>query len=393
MFARNLQFLEAEEHRLLRETVRRFARQRVEPVAEEIDRSDRFPRDLFAELAQLGLTGIVIPEEYEGFGEDVVAAVVVLEELSRYSPALALSLLAHAILGGHNIALWGNEEQKRRYLPKIARGEWIAGMAITEPNAGSDVYAIQTTARREDDHFVLNGSKIFITNAAVADVLVVYALTDDPAKTRDFMSAFIVETAWPGVEVTKSFEKMGMRGSPTGQLFLDQVKVPAENLLGTYGKGFLQLMKSFQLERIAIAAQGTGIAIEALNWMVRHAHERRQFGRPIAEFQLVQHKIARIAAQLDTVRTYLYQVAAHYTPEEDLRFEAATVKLLASQLAVEAGLEAIQVLGGYGYTHEYPVERLMRDAKLLEIGAGTSEIMEVILAKNLMKQVQQGGGL
>ncbi len=393
MFGRTLSFLEAEEHRLLRETVRRFAQQHIEPVAEEIDRTDRFPRDLFQEMATLGLTGIVIPEEYGGLGEDVVAAVVVLEELSRYSPAVALSLLAHAVLGGHNIALWGNEEQKQRYLPKIARGEWIAGMAITEPNAGSDVYSIQATARREGDHYVLNGSKIFITNAAVADVLVVYALTDHPAETRDFMSAFIVETAWPGVEVTKSFEKMGMRGSPTGQLFFDGVRVPQENLLGTYGKGFLQLMKSFQLERLTIAAQGTGIALQALEWMIRHATERQQFGKPIADFELIQHKIARTAAQLDAVRTYLYQVAAHYSPEVDLRFESATAKLLASQLAVEAGLEAIQVLGGYGYTREYPVERLMRDAKLLEIGAGTSEIMEIILARNVIKQYQKGGSL
>ncbi len=386
MFGRNLSFLESEEHRLLRETVQKFVQDRIAPVAEEIDASDRFPEELFREMADLGLLGLMVSEQYGGFGHDALAAVIVLEEISRQSPAVGLSLLAHAILCAHNLDRWGTPELKERYLPDLVSGKRLGGMAITEPNAGSDVYSITTQAVDQGDFFVLNGSKIFITNAAVADVLVVYALTDQ-GHPRESMSTFVVETHWEGVSVTKSFEKMGMRGSPTGVVYFDQVKIPKENLLGTRNRGFYQLMKSFEIERITISAQGLGIALQSLEWILHHALERKQFGKQLADFEMIQDKIAQIAAQIDSLRTYLYLVAREYDPEADLRFEAATAKLLISKLAVESALEAIQVLGGYGYTREYPVERLMRDAKLLEIGAGTSEIMKLILARDLIGKI------
>lgn len=376
-------FLE-EEHILLRDTVRRFARERVSKIAERIDREDEFPEEIFKEMASLGLTGILIPEEYGGAGVDLLSAVIVLEELARESASVALILLAHSVICGYNIVIYGNEELKKKYLPRIASGEVIGGFAVTEPNAGSDVLSIQTTAHYRDGYYYINGSKIFITNGPVADVIVVYAKTD-PEAGRDGITSFIVEKDFPGFSRSETIEKMGFRGCPTGILYFEDMKVPEENVLGELNKGYYQMVKNFEIERIIISAIGTGIALSALSWQVRHANERKQFGKLIKDFELIQEKIAETGSMLDMLRTYLFALAKYYTEEKDFRMESASIKLLSGLHAVKSSLEAIQVLGGYGYTKEYPVERFFRDSKLLEIGAGTSEIMKIIIARRLLK--------
>lgn len=389
MFGRNISLIEKEEHRILRETVRKFVESKIEPIASKIDHEDRFPKELFQALGQQGFTGIMVSERYGGLGHDVITALIVLEEISRSSPAVGLSLLAHSILCGHNIDRWGSDYLRDKYLGGIASGSIVGGMAITEPDAGSDVYSIQTTAERHNGKYVLNGSKIFITNAEIADILVVYAITGQ-GRASESMSSFVVEMDAPGVTVAKSFEKLGMRGSPTGVVYFDSVEIPETNLLGTENNGFYQLMKSFEIERITISAQGIGIAQKSLEWILNHSLERKQFSQKLAEFEIIQEKIARISGYIDMVRSYLYFVASKYDSEVDLRFEAATAKYFSAKLAVEASLEAIQVLGGYGYTKEYPVERFLRDAKLLEIGAGTTEIMAIIMARDILKKHSEG---
>jgi len=385
MFGDLVRSLEEEDHRILRETVKRFVAEEVAPRAEKIDRDDEFPRDLFSKASEIGLTGMLIPEEYGGIGTDAISACIILEEVSKESASFALSLLAHSILCAHNIAVNGNEEQKQKYLPGLASGEIIGAMAITEPGAGSDAAGIITRAQKDQNgNYLLNGNKIFITNAPVADVVVVYAKTE-PELGKKGISSFIVERDFEGFSTPKGFEKMGMRGSPTGEIVLENCKVPAQNLLGEYNKGYFQLMKSFEIERLTISAISTGIALSSLRWMVQHARERKQFGVPISDFQMIQKKIADSSSNLEVLRTYLYFLAKNYDRKKDFRFESAGVKVLTSELGVRIGLDAIQVLGGYGYTKEYPVERYMRDAKLMDIGAGTSEIMRLILALTLLR--------
>jgi len=375
----------SEEHKLLRETVRKFVKERIAPVASEIDEKDEFPENLFKEMAGLGFTGILVPEEYGGFGDDLLSAVIVLEEISRESASLALSLLAHSVLCAHPIMRFGNEKQKKKYLPKLASGEIIGGLAITEPDAGSDTASIKTIAKEKTDRFIICGSKIFITNGSIADVLILYAKTS-PEKERKGISAFIYETKSPGFSVSKKFEKIGMRGSPTAGLFFENSPCSKENLLGEKDKGFDILVKCFEVERITIAAISTGIAISALEWQIGHSRERKQFGAPIGNFEMIQQKIADDSANLEVIRTYLYLLAKNYDFKKDNRIETATVKLLAGELGVKASLDAIQILGGYGYTKEYPVERYLRDAKLMDIGAGTAEIMRYIIARVLLKK-------
>jgi len=385
MFGELLNLLETEEHKLLRETVRKFVRERVAPIAHQIDEKDEFPKEIFKEMAELGFTGILIPEEYGGFGEDLLSACIVLEEIARESPALSLSLLAHSVLGAHPITRFGNEKQKRKYLPKLAKGEMIGALAITEPDAGSDTSSIKTTAKEDKDKFLINGSKIFITNGSIADIIILYAKTS-PDKGKDGISAFIFETNVPGFSVSKNFEKIGMRGSPTSGLFFDNTPCPKENLIGKKDEGFKILVKCFEVERITIAAISIGITLSAIEWQIRYSKERKQFGKPISEFQMISEKIANNTANLEVIRTYLYLLAKNYDFNKDNRIESATVKLLAGELGVKASLDAIQILGGYGYTKEYPVERYLRDAKLMDIGAGTSEIMRYIISSVILKK-------
>ena len=377
--------LEKEEHRILRDTVARFAKDKIAPIAAKIDEEDWFPEEIFKEMGQLGFTGIMIPEEYGGFGIDPLSAVIVLEEIAKQSASVALSLMVTSVLFGHNVAYWGqNEELKKKYLPRIASGEIIGAYALTEPDAGSDSVSIKTRAERKGDYFIVNGQKMFITNAPVADVFYVFVYTD-PSKKKEGMSVLLIDRDMEGVTIAKKLEKMGMRGSPTGLIFFEDVKVPVSNIIGTEGMGYPQMLKSLEIERMVISAISTGVSLAALDWMVRYANERKQFGKPIGQFEMIMKKIADAGAQLDAVRTYLYTYAATYDEEKDNRFESASVKFLASETAVRITLDAIQVLGGYGYTKEYPVERYMRDAKLLDIGSGTSEIMRFVAAKSLLK--------
>lgn len=385
MFGELVNLLETEEHKLLREGVRRFVKERISPLSSEIDEKDEFPSQIFKEMAELGFTGILIPEEYGGFGEDVLSCCILLEEISRESPSIALSLLAHSVLCAHPITRFGTKEQKEKYLPKLARGELIGALAITEPDAGSDTYSIKTTAREEKDGFIINGSKIFITNGSIADIIIVYTKTS-PEKGKEGISSFIFETNWKGFSVSKKFEKMGMRGSPTASLFFDNAFCPKENLLGEKDKGFNILVKSFEVERITISAISLGIALSALEWQIKYSKERKQFSKPIYQFQMVSEKIAENAAELEVLRTYIYFLAKNYDIMKDNRMESATSKLLAGKLGVKASLDAIQLLGGYGYTKEYPVERFLRDAKLMEIGAGTSEIMKFIISNIMIEK-------
>ncbi len=376
----------SDEHEHLRLTVRKFVEREVAPIAARMDEEDYFPEDVFRKMGQLGFTGMLIPEEYGGIGTDLLNAVIILEEISKESPALALSLLAHSVLGAYPIVKYGTPEQKEKYLPPLAEARFIGALAYTEPGAGSDAAAISSTARREGDFYVINGQKTFITNGSIAHVIITYAKTA-PEKGRDGISAFIVEKDFPGFSVSKKLNKMGMRGSPTALLFYDNVKVPAENLLGEENRGFYMVAKGFEVERITISAISVGIAERSLEWMARYSTERHAFGRPIRDFQLIQEKVARIGAKLEMVKTYLYTLARHYDPERDHRKESSAVKYMAAKLGVEAGLEAIQVLGGNGYIREYPVERLMRDAKLMDIGAGTTEIMIIQLAKMIYREI------
>ena len=377
--------LEKEEHKILRDTVARFAKDKIAPIAAKIDEEDWYPEEIFKEMGQLGFTGIMIPEEYGGFGVDPLSAVIVLEEIAKQSASVALSLMVTSVLFGHNVAYWGqNEELKKKYLPRIASGEIIGAYALTEPDAGSDSVSIKTRAERKGDYFIVNGQKMFITNAPVADVFYVFVYTD-PSKKKEGMSVLLIDRDMEGVTIAKKLEKMGMRGSPTGLIFFEDVKVPVSNIIGTEGMGYPQMLKSLEIERMVISAISTGVSLAALDWMVRYANERKQFGKPIGQFEMIMKKIADAGAQLDAVRTYLYTYAATYDEERDNRFESASVKFLASETAVRITLDAIQVLGGYGYTKEYPVERYMRDAKLLDIGSGTSEIMRFVAAKSLLK--------
>ncbi len=378
----------SEEHEHLRLTVRKFVEKEVAPISARMDEEDYFPEDVFEKMGQMGFTGMLIPEEYGGIGMDLLNAVIILEEISRESPALALSLLAHSILGAYPIVKYGTPAQKEKYLPPMAEGRMIGALAYTEPGAGSDAAAISSTARREGNHYVINGQKTFITNGSIARVIITYAKTR-PDLGRDGISAFIVESSYPGFSVSRKLNKMGMRGSPTALLFYDDVRVPVENLLGEENRGFYMVAKGFEVERITISAISVGIASRALEWMVRYSSERQAFGRPIRDFQLIQEKVARIGAKLEMVRTYLYTLARYYDPERDNRKESSALKYMAAKLGVEAGLEAIQVLGGNGYIREYPVERLMRDAKLMDIGAGTTEIMTIQLAKMIYREIGQ----
>ncbi len=385
MFGNSISNLLSDEQKLLKETLRKFVKERIAPAASSIDEKDEFPEELFKEMAELGFTGILIPEEYGGFCDDLLSAVMVLEEIARESASLALSLLAHSVLCAHPIMRFGSDEQKKKYLPKLARGELIGGLAITEPDAGSDAAGIKTIAREDNGKFIIDGSKIFITNGSIADILILYAKTS-PDKGKKGISAFIYETKSPGFSVSKKFEKIGMRGSPTAGLFFEKSPCPIENLLWEKDKGFDILVKCFEVERIAIAAISTGIALSSIEWQLRHSKERKQFGVPIGDFEMIQQKIADDSANLDVIRTYLYLLAKNYDFKKDNRFETATIKLLAGELGVKASLDAIQILGGYGYTKEYPVERYLRDAKLMDIGAGTSEIMRYIIARTLLKK-------
>lgn len=367
---------------MLRETVRAFAEERIQPRAEEIDRSNQFPRDLWTELGDLGLHGITVEEAYGGSNLGYLAHVVAMEEISRASASVGLSYGAHSNLCVNQLRRWGTEEQKRKYLPRLLSGEHVGALAMSEPGAGSDVMGMRTRAVRDDDAYVLNGTKMWITNAPEADVVIVYAVTDDDGE-KPALSAFLVERDAPGYSTAQKLDKLGMRGSDTGEIVLDNCSVSAEQLLGREGQGAAILMSGLDYERLVLAAGPLGIMRAAFDLVLPYVHDRKQFGRPIGTFQLMQAKLADMYTTMNACRSYVYAVARACDRGETTRFDAAGCILIAAEKATWMAGEAIQALGGNGYINEYPAGRLLRDAKLYEIGAGTSEIRRMLIGREL----------
>jgi isovaleryl-CoA dehydrogenase len=368
---------------MLREAVADFAADRIAPRAAEIDSSNQFPRDLWPELGELGLLGITVEEEFGGSGLGYLAHVVAMEEISRASASVGLSYGAHSNLCVNQLHRWGNDEQKRNYLPGLVSGEQVGALAMSEPGAGSDVMGMTTTAVKDGDEYVLNGTKMWITNAPEADVTIVYAVTETREQGHNKLSAFIVERGFAGFSTAQKLDKLGMRGSDTGEIVLEDCRVPSSNLLATEGKGAAILMSGLDYERLVLAAGPLGIMRSAFDLVMPYLHDRKQFGKPIGLFQLMQGKIADMYTAMNACRSYVYTVAGAADREHTTRFDAAGCILLAAEKATWMAGEAIQALGGNGYINEYPAGRLLRDAKLYEIGAGTSEIRRMLIGREL----------
>jgi isovaleryl-CoA dehydrogenase len=375
-------FGHGEELDLLRETVHAFASDRIAPRAEAIDRENRFPRDLWPELGELGLLGITVDEAQGGTGLGYLAHVIAMEEISRASASVGLSYGAHSNLCVNQLHRWGSEEQKRQYLPALISGEAVGALAMSEPGAGSDVMGMRTTASRDGDAYVLHGSKMWITNAPEADVMIVYAVTDPDGGARK-ISAFVVECDADGFSTPQKLDKLGMRGSDTSEVLFDGCRVPAANLLGAQGQGAEILMSGLDYERVVLAGGSLGIMRSCLDLVLPYVHDRRQFGKPIGQFQLMQGKLADMYTTMNASRAYVYAVAAACDRGRTTRFDAAGCILVAAEKATWMAGEAIQVLGGNGYINEFPAGRLWRDAKLYEIGAGTSEIRRMLIGREL----------
>ncbi|MCC7440868.1 MAG: acyl-CoA dehydrogenase family protein [Bdellovibrionales bacterium] len=378
---------------MLRETVAQFVRAEVEPQAAECDREERFNLPLFRKLGELGLLGVTVPEAYGGSGMDALAAVIVCEELSASDPGFCLSYLAHAFLCANNLAVNASEAQKKRILPKLCSGEWVGAMAMTEPAVGTDVLGMQSRAMRKGQGYELNGRKMWITNGTIddnrtpCDVVLVYARTNDDVGGRAQISTFLVERGMSGFAVgQKIHDKLGMRASPTAELVFEHCQVPAAALVGAEGESLLHMMRNLELERLTLAAQSLGIARRAIDIMNRYASERSAYGRPIRDFGQIQNHIARSYAEYRACRSYVYDVARRMNlAKEGNRLDSDGVKLVASGMGKRVSDRAIQALGGYGYVGEYVVERLWRDAKLLEIGGGTVEAHEKNMTRELAK--------
>jgi isovaleryl-CoA dehydrogenase len=371
----------------IRDSVRSFAVNEIAPLADDIDRTDQFPRQLWPKLGELGVLGITVEEEDGGAGLGYVEHCVAMEEISRASGSVGLSYGAHSNLCVNQIRRHGGGEQKRRYLPKLISGEHVGALAMSEAQAGSDVVSMRLRADRKGDKYVLNGSKFWITNGPVADVLVVYAKTDPAAGPRG-ISAFIVEKDFEGFSVAKKLDKLGMRGSETGELVFTDCEVPAESMLGEEGKGVEVLMSGLDFERAVLAAGPLGLMQAAFDLVLPYVHERKQFGQPIGSFQLMQGKLADMYTAMATSRAYVYAVARACDTDQVTRKDAAGAILFAAEKATWIALEAIQCLGGNGYINDYPTGRLLRDAKLYEIGAGTSEIRRWLIGRELFEETQ-----
>jgi butyryl-CoA dehydrogenase len=379
-----MNFRLSEEHEMIRKMVRDFARNEVAPTAAERDEEERFDREIFDKMAELGLTGIPWPEEYGGIGSDYLAYCIAVEELSRVCASTGVTLSAHTSLAGWPIFKFGSEEQKQQYLRPMAEGSKIGAYGLTEPGSGSDAGGMRTTARREGDHYVLNGSKIFITNGGIADIYVVFALTDPSSKQKG-TTAFIVESDFPGFSVGKKEKKLGIRSSPTTEIIFEDCKVPVTNRLGEEGEGFKIAMMTLDGGRNGIAAQAVGIAQGALDAAVDYAKERQQFGKPIAANQGIGFKLADMATNIEAARLLTYQAAWLESKGLPYGKESAMSKLFAGDTAMKVTTEAVQVFGGYGYTKDYPVERYMRDAKITQIYEGTQEIQRLVISRMITK--------
>jgi len=367
---------------MLRDSVRGFADDKIAPLAARIDRDDWFPRELWPQMGALGLHGITVEEEWGGSGLGYLEHCIAVEEVSRASASVGLSYGAHSNLCINQLRRWGSDAQKRSHLPKLISGEHLGGLAMSEPTAGSDIVAMKLRAEIRGDRYVLNGSKMWITNGPSADLLIVYAKTD-PAAGKHGITAFLIETGFKGFSVAQKLDKLGMRGSETGELVFTDCEVPAENVLGEIGGGVRVLMSGLDYERAVLAAGPLGIMQAALDAVLPYVHEREQFGAPIGSFQLVQAKLADMYVALNASRAYVYAVARACDNGRVTREDAAGAILFAAEQATRVALDAIQLLGGNGYTNDYPVGRLLRDAKLYEIGAGTSEIRRMLIGREL----------
>ncbi|WP_323041402.1 isovaleryl-CoA dehydrogenase [Gemmobacter sp.] len=383
MFGASMRFDLGEDVEALRETVHRWAQERVKPLAAQADRDNIFPPELWREMGDLGLLGITVPEEYGGAGMGYLAHAIATEEIARASASISLSYGAHSNLCVNQIKLNGSDEQKRKYLPGLISGEHVGALAMSEPGAGSDVVSMKLKAEKRNGYYVLNGTKYWITNGPDADTLVVYAKTDPEAGSKG-MTAFIVEKSMKGFSTSQHFDKLGMRGSNTAQLFFDNCEVPFENVLGAEGKGVRVLMSGLDYERVVLSGIGTGIMAACLDEVMPYVKERQQFGQPIGNFQLMQGKIADMYVALNTSRAYLYEVAKACDRGQVTRQDAAGCVLYCSEQAMVQAHQAVQALGGAGFLNESVVSRLFRDAKLMEIGAGTSEIRRMLIGRELM---------
>lgn len=369
----------------LRESVHQFAMREIAPLAAEIDKDNQFPNALWRKLGDMGLLGITVSETFGGANMGYLAHVIAMEEISRASASVGLSYGAHSNLCVNQIYLNGTEEQKKRYLPALIAGEHIGALAMSEANAGSDVVSMQLNASKNGDDFILNGTKMWITNGPDADVLVVYAKTDKQAGSKG-ITAFIIEKHYPGFRTAQKLDKLGMRGSNTCELVFEDCRVPSTQILGTLHQGVKVLMSGLDYERTVLAAGPVGIMQAALDVVLPYVHERKQFNQPIGEFQLIQAKLADMYTELNASRAYLYAVAGACDAGRVSRKDAASVILYTAERATQMALQAIQILGGNGYVNEYPTGRLLRDAKLYEIGAGTSEIRRMLIGRELFRE-------
>jgi isovaleryl-CoA dehydrogenase len=382
---RGFDFALGEDVDALRDTVARFSGDQIAPRADEIDRQNEFPRDLWPKLGELGVLGVTVAEEYGGAGLGYLAHCVAMEEISRGSAAIGLSYGAHSNLCVNQIHRNGSKAQKQRYLPKLVSGEHVGALAMSEPNSGSDVVSMRTRADKKGDRYILNGSKMWITNGPVAETFVIYAKTDPTAGARG-MTAFIVEKGFKGFSQAHKLDKLGMRGSDTSELVFQDCEVPEENVLGAVGNGVNVLMSGLDYERVVLAAGPLGIMQACMDVVVPYVHDRKQFGRPIGQFQIMQAKIADMYVTMNAAKAYVYAVARACDDRRTTREDAAGAILYAAERATWMALEAIQCLGGNGYINDFPTGRLLRDAKLYEIGAGTSEIRRMLIGREIFEK-------
>ena len=376
----------SEDQRLLKKTVRDFAERELKPHSREWDETQQFPREIFSKLGELGLLAVVFPEQYGGSAMSTVDYTIVIEELARVDAGVALSTAAHNSLSSGHIYLAGTEEQKMKYLPKLATGEFVGAWGLTENQAGSDAGGTRTTAVKDGDSWVLNGSKTFITNGSLADISVVMAVTDK-SKGKKGISAFLIDRGTKGFRPGKKEDKLGVRSSDTSELILEDCRIPEGNLLGAPGMGFVDTLRILDRGRIGIAAFSIGIAQGAFEASLSYAKGRKQFGQAIAEFQGIQFKLSEMAVKIDAARLLMLRAAALRDAGREHKIESAMAKLYASEIAVQVALEAIQIHGGYGYVKDYPVERALRDSKLGTIGEGTSEVQKLVIARELLSRV------